>query len=127
MLALTEMVMKRSLYLAALVAVVSAEIFDVTKYGAKGDGKTRNDGAIEAVFAACASSSAGEPREVLFPSPGQYVTGPWKLACNDSVVTVESGASIVSFTANGSTQGWPLGPMTSPGASKMRLVFAIPY
>eukprot|EP01048_Picozoa_sp_COSAG05_P000257 COSAG05_NODE_7_length_42457_cov_58.929152_14_plen_432_part_00 len=100
------------------LSTTHAEVFDVTKHGAKGDGRSRDDDAIQATFAACATSSAIGPREVLFPAPGTYVTGPWELACNNSVVTVQQGASVVSFTANGSTRGWPLGPLTSPEPSQ---------
>ena len=112
------------LCLASLtVTAVEAEVFDVTKHGAKGDGKTRDDGAIEATFRACAATASGAgtgtgSREVLFPAPGTYITGPWELACNNSVVTIEPGASVVSFTANGSTQGWPIGALTSPEPSQ---------
>jgi polygalacturonase len=101
--------------LAAAAPGARGTIFDVTKHGAKGDGHTRADGAIEATFAACAAAGGGV---VLFPAPGRYVTGPWELACNDSVVTIEEGASVVSFTTNGSTRGWPLGPLTSPEPSQ---------
>ena len=109
------------LCLAALATAASAEVFVVTDHGAKGDGRTRDDAAIAATFAACrssAASSAAGPREVLFPAPGTYITGPWELACNDSVVTVEEGASVMSFTASGSTQGWPLGPLPCPEPSQ---------
>ena len=107
------------LCLAALATATSAEVFVVTDHGAKGDGRTRDDAAIAATFAACSAAiSTAEPREVLFPAPGTYITGPWELACNDSVVTVEEGASVVSFTASGSTQGWPLGPLPCPEPSQ---------
>ena len=88
------------LCLAALATAASAEVFVVTDHGAKGDGRTRDDAAIAATFAACstASSTAG-PREVLFPAPGTYITGPWELACNDSVVTVEEAIRILTDEA----------------------------
>ena len=94
-------------------------VFDVRSHGAKGDGRTRDDAAIAATFAACrASSGSSGGREVRFPAPGQYLTGPWALACNDTTVRVEPGASVVSYTTHGDTRGWPLGPLDSPEPSQ---------
>ena len=101
-------------------AYVGGAPFDVTDYGAKGDGKTRDDAAIAATFAACRAAGVGDdgPREVRFPAPGQYITGPWELACNDTVVRIEQGASVVSYTASGSTKGWPIGGLACPEPSQ---------
>ena len=73
-----------------LVAVVGlprgAAVFDVREFGAKGDGVSDDGMAIAAAFAAC--KAGGHGGEVVFPPPYVYVTGPWELGCNDSVVTV---------------------------------------
>ena len=45
--------------------VPSAGIFDVTKYGAKGDAKTVDSSAVRAAAAACASAGGGT---LLFPA-----------------------------------------------------------
>ena len=81
----------------------SAHTFDVTTFGALGDG-TSNDGpAIGRAFTACAQNGGGTVR---FP-PGQYITGPWNITCNNSVISIEAGAVVRAFTNN---TGWPLGP-----------------
>jgi polygalacturonase len=93
-------------YLLLPLALGSAQgIFNVKDYGAKGDGKMLDSGAIVLAFSACAKS--GEGGEVVFPAPGEYLTGPWDLSCNDSVVTIESGATVMSVNT---TLNWPLGP-----------------
>lgn len=98
-------------------------VFAVTDYGAKGDGVTNDQHAIAETFAACrqavlAGGDGHGGAEVVFPAPGRYVTGPWEIACNDSVVRVERGASVVSFTARGSTVGWPIGVLDCPEPSQ---------
>lgn len=96
----------------------SATVFSVKDHGAVGDGSALDSAAIAATFAACRAAGPVYGSEVLFPAPGRYITGPWELACNNSVVRIESGASVVSWTVNGSTQGWPIGALTCPEPSQ---------
>lgn len=84
--------------------VVHAEVFDVLSFGAKGDGVALDAPAIAAAFAACRRAGGGE---VLFRAGHRFLTGPVAMACNDSVVRVESGATVVSVNT---TLNWPLGP-----------------
>ena len=83
-------------------------IFDVTTFGAVGDGVTLDSAAIAATFAACAAHGGGM---VLFPSgvssARRFLTGPWSIACNNSVVRIEAGVTVTSVNT---TRGWPLGP-----------------
>jgi hypothetical protein len=51
--------------------VFSQSIFDITKYGAKGDGKTVNTKAIQQAIDECSKAGGGT---VLFPK-GEFVTG----------------------------------------------------
>jgi len=82
-----------------------APLFDVTAYGAAGDGATLDTGAIAAAFADCAAHGGGT---VLFPGGGRrYLTGPWSIACNNSVVEIAAGATVASVNT---TRDWPLGP-----------------
>ena len=110
------------LLLTIAIRAEPALVFDVRSYGAVGDGVTRDDAAIAKAFAACAASesAASTPgtREVRFPAPGRYLTGPWQLLCNDTVVRIEAGATVASFTTNGSTAGWPPGALDCPEPSQ---------
>ncbi len=110
---------------AARAGSGGARVFNVLDFGAKGDGVTNDHLAIAQTFAACrravragGGGAGGGGAEVVFPAPGRYVTGPWEIACNDSLVRVERGASVVSFTANGSTVGWPIGALDCPEPSQ---------
>ena len=58
---------KMALLAALLTVVQSTGVFDVTKYGAKGDGKTVDSAAIRAAAAACAAAGGGT---LLFPAKG---------------------------------------------------------
>ena len=73
--------------LAAVVGLLrGAVVYDVRAFGAKGDGVTDDGKAIAAAFAACRGGGTGG--EVLFPAPFVFLSGPWELGCNDTVVTV---------------------------------------
>eukprot|EP00937_MAST-01D_sp_MAST-1D-sp2_P006223 g6223.t1 len=90
---------------SVLVAVATAEgVFDVLDFGAEGDGETLDGPAITAAFAACRRAGGGE---VLFRAGHRFLTGPVVLGCNDSVVRVEPGATVLSVNT---TRDWPLGP-----------------
>lgn len=76
--------------------------FDVTHFGAKGDGVTYDTAAIRAATLAVAKAGGGT---LLFPSGGTYLTGAFNITSNDTVVLIEQGATVL-----GSTRGedWPL-------------------
>eukprot|EP00936_MAST-01D_sp_MAST-1D-sp1_P000320 g320.t1 len=90
--------------LGSALSLVGAQVFDVLKYGAKGDGVELDAPAIAAAFAACESAGGGE---VLFRAGHRFLTGPMVMGCNNSVVRVEPGATVVSVNT---TFNWPLGP-----------------
>ena len=75
-------------------------VFDVTKYGAKGDGKTYDTKAVRAAAADLAEHGGGT---LLFP-PGTYLTGAFNLSSN-TLMFLEKNA-----TVKGSDRGedWPL-------------------
>ena len=96
----------RATGLVAVEAAASggaAGVFDVLKYGAKGDGAADDGTAIAAAYSACAAAGGGT---VLFRSGHIFRSGPIDLSCNDSVTTVQAGATIL---ARNSTAGWPFG------------------
>jgi polygalacturonase len=68
---------------AAIVARVRPPVFPdriflVTRYGARGDGRSRVDAAIHAAIAACTAAGGGR---VVVPA-GDYLTGPIRLRSN---------------------------------------------
>jgi polygalacturonase len=71
-------------------ATVPAYIFDVTAFGAVGDGKTLNTAAIQAAINACAKAGGGT---VVVP-PGVFLTGPVFLKSN-LVFEVVAGATLL--------------------------------
>eukprot|EP01052_Picozoa_sp_SAG31_P016948 SAG31_NODE_1142_length_9696_cov_3.874232_2_plen_263_part_00 len=83
-------------------------VFDVTKYGAKGDGKTPDTMAVRSAAAALAAAGGGT---LLFPAGTQsavpirrYLTGSFNLSSHTEL-RIETGATVL-----GSTRGsdWPL-------------------
>src|SRR3954452_21610168 len=71
--------MKKSLaVLIFLSASLQAAVFDITAFGAKGDGKTQNREAINKAIEAAASAGGGT---VEFPA-GTWVTGSIRLRSN---------------------------------------------
>ena len=96
----------------AAVAAAGAATFDVLDFGAAGDNETDDGAAIAAAYRACREAGGGT---VLFRGGGGgggggeriYGTGPVALACNDSVMLLEPGATLA---ARNSSAGWPLGP-----------------
>ncbi len=67
----------------ALPTVCLADIHDVRKYGAKGDGTHDDAPAIQAAIDACSSAGGGE---VVFPANHVYLSGPVQLKSNVSIV-----------------------------------------
>ena len=95
----------------------SAKVFDVTEYGAKGDGKTVDSVAVRAAASACAKAGGGT---LLFPGPQRsplssknealpqraYVTGAFNLSSNMRVEIEEQVRLLGSQEHDGSD--WPL-------------------
>jgi polygalacturonase len=69
--------------------VIPAGTFDITSFGAVGDGVTMNTGAFEKAVAACRNSGGGS---VIVP-PGIFLTGPFQITSHMALV-VEKGATI---------------------------------
>eukprot|EP00729_Bicosta_minor_P003196 gene3196-20514_t len=87
--------------------VANSAVYNVQDFGVVGDGITVNTEAIAKVFAACNERSAIETMStVVFPSPGIYVTSSWEIACNNTIVVIETGATVASVNT---TLDWPLG------------------
>ena len=83
---------------AAIVARVQAprfpaRDFPVTRYGARGDGRTRADEAIRKAIAACVAAGGGR---VTVPA-GDYATGPIRLRSNVNL-HLEEGARLLFST-----------------------------
>jgi len=68
---------------------IPAREFDITRFGAIGDGKTMNTAAFSRATAACAQAGGGS---VIVP-PGVFLTGPITLASHMALV-VQKGATI---------------------------------
>eukprot|EP00035_Acanthoeca_spectabilis_P039382 m.61670 g.61670 ORF g.61670 m.61670 type:complete len:459 (+) comp9572_c0_seq1:19-1395(+) len=83
---------------------VDAGKFDVTTFGAKGDGVHDDTEAIQNAYAACAAAGGGT---VLFPPDRTFITGPLSIRCNDSVTYLSLGATVL---ARNTTENWPFGP-----------------
>lgn len=106
----------------------ASDVFDVTAYGAVGDGKTYDTVAIRKAAAALLAGERGGT--LLFPAGKTYLTGAFNLSSNTHV-EIEVGATIL-----GSTRGddWPLvvartvwpqmghGSDCPPGAESCRLM-----
>lgn len=91
-----------------LIQSCSAEIFDVTSYGAKGDGTTVDSVAVRAAASACGQAGGGT---LLFPAanPGKergYVTGAFNITSNMHVEIQEGVRLLGSHSHDGSD--WPL-------------------
>lgn len=100
------------LCLAAFVTCVEARECDITKFGAKGDGKTLDTIPIMQAISRCADSGGGSVR---LPSPGRYLSAPFNLSSNIHFV-VESGAELL---ATENEDLWPvLPPLVSYGAGR---------
>ena len=69
--------------------------FDLSKYGAKGDGTTLNTGAFEAAVAAIKAAGGGE----LYVPPGVWLTTGFALTSHMSLF-VEAGATVLGAPPN---------------------------
>ena len=63
--------------------------FDVTRFGAVPDGKTKNTAALQRAIDACSSAGGG----TVFVPPGVFLTGPLRLVSN-LVLYLEAGSAI---------------------------------
>ena len=86
---------------AVLVLCSPAAVFDVTKYGAVGDGTTYDTAAVRKAAAAATAADGGT---LLFPSPKTFLTGAFNITSHMHV-EIAAGATVL-----GSTRGedWPL-------------------
>jgi polygalacturonase len=91
--------------------------FEVTDYGALGDGKTMNTGAIARAISACATAGGGK---VVIPA-GIWLTGPIQLANNVNLHT-EKGALVI-FSSN--RNDYPLIDTWYEGRPEYRCMAAI--
>jgi polygalacturonase len=87
-------------------AVLSAEsnegaVFSVRTFGAVGDGRTVDSVAIRKAFATCAAAGGGT---VLFPAHFRYLTGPFNIS-SDTTVVIEGNATILG---NPDKEDWPI-------------------
>jgi polygalacturonase len=96
----------------ATATPVTDEVFDVTAFGARGDGVTVCTVAVEAAVLACRQSDARSKR-VVFPASNKtatttvFVVGPLDLSCNETMIDVQRGVVVRSVNT---TLAWPLGP-----------------
>jgi polygalacturonase len=88
---------------AAAVASSSAPtgVFSVMEFGARGDGTTVDSTAVRKAFAACAAAKGGVVR---FPANGRYLTGPFNIS-SDTTVVIEDNATILG---NPDKRDWPI-------------------
>ncbi|WP_051568998.1 glycoside hydrolase family 28 protein [Prolixibacter bellariivorans] len=91
------------------------KVFNVTEYGAVGDGQTMNTQAFAAAINACNEAGGGK---VVVP-PGLWITGPIQMKSNVNL-HVERGA-LVQFTSDHTQY-----PMVKASASSSRYVTASP-
>lgn len=76
------------------VGAVSRNVFDIKKYGAKGDGKTINTAAINKAIDACAESGGG----TVIVSKGVYLTGTIEMKSHISLYLEEG--SVIKGTSD---------------------------
>jgi len=73
------------------LTAISQKIYDVKKYGAKGDGKTNDAVAIQKAIDACSVTGG----RVLIPAPFTFLTGPFNVKSNVDLY-IEGGAKILA-------------------------------
>jgi polygalacturonase len=108
-------------YIVVLESRLSTtSVFDVTSFGAVGDGTTDDTLSIQRTFSiAAANATLEHPSVVLFPSNGTFFTGPMNLSSNiimqvDGLIKAKSGNN----SKTGIT-GWPqIPPLVTYGDSR---------
>ena len=70
--------------------VASAEVFNVRHYGAVGDNTTLDTISVREAAKALFHAGGGT---LLFPSGGNFLTGPFNISSN-SIVVIEAGATV---------------------------------
>ncbi|WP_163407259.1 glycoside hydrolase family 28 protein [Flavobacterium ajazii] len=86
---------KKSIITAIIFCIsltaVAQKVYDVKKYGAKGDGKTNDAVAIQKAIDACSKTGG----QVLIPAPFTFLTGPFNVKSNVDL-HIEAGAKILA-------------------------------
>ena len=96
----------------------TAGIYDVTRYGAAGDGATLNTTAIQAAIDAAVNQGGGE---VLFP-PGAFITGTLYLK-DHLLMRLAQGATVLGST---NLADYPVNHCKYPSRSDQYTVRALP-
>lgn len=105
---------------AAADSAAAPTPFDVTAYGAVGDGVTDDTQSIaKALLAAGAAGASGHPSVVLFPTDKTFLTGPINMT---SAMTLQIDGTLRAKSGNNSATGiagWPqIPPLPSYGNSR---------
>jgi polygalacturonase len=99
------------------LAAVGARTYDVTSYGAIGDGVTDDTKSI--AKALTVAGTAGQPSVILFPSNLTFLTGPINMT---SAMTLQVEGTLKAKSGNNSADGisaWPqIPPLPSYGNSR---------
>lgn len=110
----SENLMFKSISLSALVLMLTASIsfartYDVTDYGARGDGRSDDARAIQAAIDRCSSDGGGS---VVFPSGKTFLSGPLRMASNvdlhlspNSTLLANPDESVYTESAFGANRG----------------------
>ncbi len=98
-----------SLFIASLATGASTSIYNITEYGAVGDGVTLNTKAIQAAIEECSEKGGGT---VYFPA-GRFLSGTIYMRNNISL-NLESGATLLGSTNVGD---YPLNKTRYPSGS----------
>ncbi|HQK39986.1 MAG TPA: glycosyl hydrolase family 28-related protein, partial [Flavobacterium alvei] len=73
------------------LTAVAQKVYDVKKYGAKGDGKTNDAIAIQKAIDACSKTGG----RVLIPAPFTFLTGPFDVKSGIDL-HIEAGAKLLA-------------------------------
>jgi polygalacturonase len=102
---------------AAPLATPGLRLFDVRNYGATGDGKILDTGAINAAINACHASGGG----IAYLPPGTYVSGTVVLKSNVTLY-LEAGGTLLGSTNPADYSPQP-GPPLRGDANQKHLIF----
>ncbi len=90
------MQVKQLIYLLTLLLLVNTaqgqKIFDITRYGARADGKTNNAAALQRTINACSAAGGGR---VLISAGGTFLSGPFRLQSHVELY-VATGAKLLA-------------------------------